>query len=60
MDWLKILSAIFLIAMLVYLAPRAMHMLKHSPKGSSSDWKAFLFPIVLVVLFVVFLVMSVR
>lgn len=60
MDWLKILSAIFLILMLVYLAPRAMHMLKNSPKGSGSDWKAFLFPIVLVVLFVAFLIMSVR
>lgn len=60
MDWLKILSAIFLIAMLVYLFPRAMHMLKHSPKGSAGDWKAFLFPIVLVILFVAFLVMSVR
>ena len=60
MDWFKIISALFLVAMLVFLFPRAMHMMKHSPKGSADDWKGFIFPIVLVVLFVVFLIMTVR
>lgn len=60
MDWIKIISALFLVAMLVLIFPRAMQMLKHSPKGTASDWKGFLIPIVLVVLFVLFLIMSVR
>lgn len=38
MDWMKIGSALLLIAFLVFLAPRAMYMLKNSPKGSNSDW----------------------
>jgi hypothetical protein len=60
MDWYKILTALFLIALLVFIFPRAKHMMKHSPKGTASDWKSFLIPIVFVVLFVIFLVMSVR
>ena len=60
MDWTKILSAIFLIMLLVYLLPRAKQMLYNSPKGTSDDWKAFMIPIVLVVLFVILLIMSVR
>ncbi len=38
MDWMKIGSALLLIAFLVMLAPTAMHMLKNSPKGANSDW----------------------
>lgn len=38
MDWMKIGSALLLIAFLVFLAPRAMYMLKNSPKGSHKDW----------------------
>ena len=38
MDWMKIGSALLLIAMLVIVAPTAMHMLKNSPKGSNKDW----------------------
>ncbi len=60
MDWTKILTAVLLIAMMVYLFPRAKHMLKNSPKGSSDDWKGFIIPIVMVVLFIIFLIMSVR
>ena len=60
MDWIKILSAVFMVAMLVFLWPRAKHMLKHSPKASSSDWKGLILPIGGLVLFVVLLVMSVR
>jgi len=60
MDWYKILSVVFLVVLLVFLLPRAKHMLQNSPKGTAADWKGFLFPIVLVVLFVIFLIMSVR
>jgi RsiW-degrading membrane proteinase PrsW (M82 family) len=38
MDWMKIGSALLLIAFLFVIAPRAMYMLKNSPKGSSNDW----------------------
>jgi hypothetical protein len=60
MDWIKIFSAVFMLAMLVFLWPRAKHMLKHSPKGSSDDWKSLILPIGGLILFVVLLVMSVR
>lgn len=60
MDWYKILSVVFLVVLLVFLLPRAKHMLQNSPKGTADDWKGFLFPIVLVVLFLIFLIMSVR
>ena len=41
MDWMKIGAALLLIMMLVYLVPRAMHAVKHSEKGSNSDWLGF-------------------
>ena len=52
MDWMKIGGAILLGAMLVYLFPRARHMLGSSPEGSSDDWKSFAFLILGVALFV--------
>ena len=60
MDWMKIFSAIILGGMVIYLWPRAKHMLKHSPKASGDDWKSFLLPMAGVVLFVVFLVVMTR
>ena len=56
MDWLKILSAVFLGIMLIWLLPRARHMIKNSPKGTAEDWKSALIPLALVVLFVLFLI----
>jgi len=60
MDWIKIATAVFLVAMLVFLWPRAKHMLKHSPKATSDDWRSLILPIGGLILFVVLLVMSVR
>lgn len=60
MDWMKILSAVFLGMMLIFLFPRAKAMLQNSPKGTSDDWKGFIIPILLVVGFVILLIMSVR
>lgn len=60
MDWLKIGSAVFILAMLVYMFPSMRHALKNSPKGKMKDWLGYLFPLGFVVLFVVFLIMSVR
>lgn len=60
MDWVQIGSALFGVAMLVFIFPRMRHAMKHSPKGTSKDWMGYLFPLGFVVLFVVFLIMSVR
>ena len=56
MDWLKIGSALFLVAMLVFIFPRMRHAVKHSPKGSSKDWMGFVGIIVVVALFVMLLI----
>ena len=60
MDWLKIGSALFLVAMLVFIFPRMRQAIKHSPKGTMKDWLGYIFPLGFVVLFVAFLIMSVR
>ncbi len=52
---MHILSALFLVALLVVLWPRAMQMIKHSPKGSGKDWMDALLPLGLIVLFIIFL-----
>ena len=60
MDWVKIGSALFLVAMLVFIFPRMRHAMKHSPKGTMQDWMGYIIPIIGVVLFVIFLIMMVR
>lgn len=59
MDWMKIGAAAFLVAMLVFLLPRARHMFKNSPKAGAGDWQAVLIPLALVVGLVVLLMMAV-
>lgn len=59
MDWQKIFSALLIIAMIVYLFPRAKEMLKNTPKASSNDLVAALIPILLVIGFVFLLMKSV-
>lgn len=56
MDWLKISTAIFLVLLLVFLLPRAKHMLTNSPKAQTGDWQAVLLPLIGVVGFIVLLV----
>jgi len=56
MDWMKILSAIFIVAMLVYLLPRAKQMMEVSAQAENKDWKGVLIPLIAVVGFVFFLV----
>ena len=56
MDWMKIITAIALIGFIVYMFPRAKHMLENSPEGSTSDWMSALIPIALVGGFIAFLV----
>lgn len=57
--WMKIAWALALAAMLVFLLPRARHMLKNGPKAGAGDWQAVLIPLVLVILFVLLLIMAV-
>jgi hypothetical protein len=56
MDWLKIGSALLLIAMLFMIFPRAMQAIKNSPKGTSKDWMGFVVPLIVVILFVILLI----
>ncbi len=56
MDWLKIGSALFLIAMLFMVFPRAMHAIKNSPTGTAKDWMGYVVPLAVVVLFVILLI----
>lgn len=53
--WMKIGSAVLLVAILVMIIPRARVMLKESPKGSPAQWVSFLIPIAIVVAFVLLL-----
>lgn len=57
--WMKIGWALALGAMLVFLLPRARHMLKNSPKAVDGDWMSVLIPLGLIVGFVVLLIMMV-
>ena len=59
MDWIKIGSALFLGAMLIFLFPRMRAAVKHAPKGSSQDWLGFVAIIAVVGLFVLLLIMMV-
>lgn len=55
-DWQKWLIAGLVLMMVVYIFPRAKHMLKESPKGSSKDWLGFIFIITAVAAFVMLLI----
>ena len=55
-DWMKLLSAIVLIVMLVYLVPRAKQMMQASAQVENKDWKAVVIPLIAVIAFVIFLI----
>ena len=59
MDWMQILSALGLGAMLIFIYPRTREAVKHSPKGSMQDWMGFIIPLTAVIGFVALLVMMV-
>lgn len=50
--WLKIGSAILILAMIAVMWPQARNMLRNSPKGTSDDWRTFIYLILGVGLFV--------
>lgn len=55
-DWMKIVAALALGAMVIFLLPHAKAMLQNSPKAQKGDWGAVILPIAFVVLFVIFLI----
>lgn len=60
MDWVKIGSAVFLAAMLIFIFPRMRQAIKHSPKGTMQDWMGYIVPLIGVIAFVIVLIMMVR
>ncbi|MCW8918066.1 MAG: hypothetical protein OQL08_04565 [Gammaproteobacteria bacterium] len=56
--WLKIGSALLLGAMLAMIWPRARLMMQEGRKGSGTEWKAALIPLLLVIGFVILLILS--
>jgi hypothetical protein len=56
MDWLKIGSALFLLAMIIFLFPRAKHAIENSPKASLQEWMGYIVPMAAVILFVILLI----
>jgi len=59
MDWLQIVSVIFLGAMLIFIFPRMRHAVKNAPKGSNKDWLNYLMILVVVGLFIMLLIQMV-
>jgi len=59
MDWTKIGSALFLIAMLAFIFPRMRAAVKHSPKGTGKDWMGFVIPLIAVIGFIILLIQMV-
>ncbi|MDD4965463.1 hypothetical protein [Halothiobacillus sp.] len=60
MDWLKIFSALFIVAMLVFLWPRAGQMIRESRKGSLNEWLLVGMLLLGVAAFVAFLMYGIR
>ena len=56
MDWIKIGSALLMLAMIIYLFPRAKHAVQNSPKGSMKDWMGYILPMGAVILFIIVLI----
>ncbi len=54
--WEKVFYALGLVAMLAFIAPRAMSAMKHSPKAEKGDWQAVIVPLLLIALFIAFLI----
>ncbi len=60
MDWLKITSALFLVAMMFMIYPSLKHASQNSPKATKEDWISVIKPILFVVVFVIALIILVQ
>ncbi|MDJ0776294.1 MAG: hypothetical protein QNJ85_00440 [Gammaproteobacteria bacterium] len=56
MDWVQIGSALFMLAMVIFLFPRAKAAIQNSPKGSASDWMGYILPMAAIALFIILLI----
>ena len=56
MDWLKIISALTLVAMMFMIYPSMKRASQESPKGSKEDWMGAIKPLLMVVVFVIALI----
>lgn len=56
MNWMAIGSAILIIAMMIFIFPRLKESVKHSPKGTASDWMGFIIPLAAVIGFIILLI----
>ena len=56
MDWLKIGSAVLLIAMIIFIWPSVKPMIQNSPKAESGDWQSAVLPLLAVAGFVALLI----
>lgn len=56
MNWMAIGSALLMGMMVVFLWPRAKHMLENSRKAESGEWAGVVIPLVAVIGFVLLLI----
>lgn len=59
-DWFRIAQAAFIIMMILFIWPNAKRMWKESPKGTQKDWLGYMALMAGVILFIFFLISSVR
>ena len=57
--WEQSLVGLFALLLIFWIGPRAKQALTHSRKAEAGEWSGVLFPIGLVILFVIFLISSV-
>ena len=56
MDWMEIVSALALVMFIIVLLPATRNMMKNGAKGTVADWMGFVFPVVVVLLFIMLLI----
>lgn len=57
--WEAILAGVLVLAVLFFFGPGAKRAAEKAPKAQAGDWKAVLVPLLLVVVFVVFMIMAI-
>ena len=59
MDWIKLFSALLIVAWLIFIWPQAKRWLREGRRAEAGDWPAAILPLLLVAGFVALLVMLV-
>lgn len=55
-SWEAILLGIVAVVFVIWMFPGVKQRMQNSPKGSAEDWKGLIVPLLLVVVFVMFLI----